>query len=152
MKNPILLTLYISTCLFLSTTPIYSQQPFYEPTAPHLMGVQLGNVSGLCLMSKESPSEIRQATIGISEDHFALQLQINNVFRMQDRPDMSWYYGFLGQIITKNSPEVAGGIPFGIIYEMSEGPHLIADLAPVISVGDGFKVSLQFETRLLIPF
>lgn len=149
MKNTVLMLKTFSLGLILSTAVFAA--PRYGNEA-HLLGIQLGHVSGVYFSSNTEGPDILSGTIGVSNKDLALQVQLSKLYPFQDVINLSWYYGFLGEFVASDTAQIGIGIPFGLMYKMSEGPRLSADIAPVISAGNDVSVSIESEVRIAIPF
>lgn len=150
LKNTILLWKTFSFAVILSSL-VYAAPGSYVDTS-RLIGIQIGHVSGLSFVSKAQGPEFFSGTIGVNGNDLAVQVQLCKVYPFQRVPHLSWYYGLSGDFINRSTPVVEIGVPFGLMYSLSEGPAFFVDLAPTMSLGHEVSVSLQPEFRTTIPF
>ena len=119
-----------------------------------LIGIQMGFVNGVYLSVPEEGQNFWSGAIGFQDNDIAVAGQYGKVYSFPNSASLYGYDGLSGFArLDPNTPVVGGGIPFGILIPLHEGPQIFLEVTPYISVSDN-KMQTGFapSVKVGVPF
>ncbi|MEK7299021.1 MAG: hypothetical protein AAB066_03930 [Candidatus Margulisiibacteriota bacterium] len=122
-----------------------------------MFGIQLGTLSGATVASPINHEGFWGATIGVSNNAFAMSAEWTRTFHFLNQDSNAvhgfyWFYGLEAFVAFNNPVRIGAGIPIGLVYQFAEGPDFMFELAPMLVGSGSFAVEVHPALRMVIPF